>query len=270
MNKLILKLGEYDWCATRLTPRKYYPPKAQPESDQPWEPSRFDPGAICIPGIEGIGIQFERCLVARLAIATPFSDTVRLFAKHRLCKWNDVFNTWDTPILSQSAKNALEEIWGLIEAAFFDLPWGSGNVEIHWNYAISDKSLNALQKRITALNNFWDFKTPEIEIDIIYRGLSQAEIEAAAIESLKELPFCKWEPHSKAALNRLCVNYLRHRQSSYHVLLQSQMPHLRAFGQVNRAIAQAYPWLEEEALRQIGLVRDNHNKAASLQGGLHL
>lgn len=280
MHKLKLVLGEYDWMATRLTPRKYFPPRqskgkenqAEKPRDSPLPADggirRFSPEDIQIPGAQGFGvkvskIQGVRCLVLMVATPNPFHCSVRSVAKGGNAAWNQHWNTWDFPILSQTKGNALKEIWYLIEEAFFEVMWTTGVLELHWHYQISDQNLKALEKRISSLNNFWetgslDHDPPQV--DLVYGGLERLEVEVEALKEFQNLqPLSKWVPTSEESLNRLCVNYLRHRQSSYYLLLKSDRTYLQVFAQINRAIAQAYPWLQNEAERQIALKKGELN-----------
>lgn len=251
--------------ATRLLPYPIHPPsETQGRSDRPLSAdggiSRFDPAQITVPGIEGFGVEIgkirqERTLLVRVAAAAPFSGEVRSLAKRSLAQWNPIFNTWDIPILSQTKGNALKETWNWIEEAFFEVPWYSEILEVHWRYKISEKSLQGLKARIHNLSHFWTngvIDYPSFQVDLVYGGLSRQQIEEGAIAAFKELrPLSPWTPSTEGSINRLCVNYLRHRQSSYHVLLKTSKPYLQIFRDINQSIAAAYPWLSHEATRQI-------------------
>jgi hypothetical protein len=61
---------------------------------------------------------------------------------------------------------------------------------------------------------------------------------------------------------RACVNYLRHQESAYHLMLKMNSnnkggDYQRTFKKINQAIASAYPWLEAECQRQINLKQAN-------------
>lgn len=255
---------EYDWLATRLTPRNLYPPKPKVYTEnKDLTAADLNPKPIAvtvIPGAQGIGVRNgkykgERCLLIHLACATPFTDEIRAFAKKNLAAWNNVFNTWDIPILSQNKINALNEVWEKVEEAYFELPWSV--LELHWHYAIGQNNLEVLSKKIKQLNKFWETGVIDYipaQVNIVYQGFTKQELERQAIASFYEhLPQAKWNPKqaSKEAIDRLCVNYLRHKCSSYHVLLQSELSYLKVFRDINEAIAKYYPWLFQEAKQQI-------------------
>lgn len=251
--------------STRLTPRKYYPPSTvevvasnKPLTSYDLNPKpQFNPE---MPGIEGIGIQTGRwkqelALLVQLAPRNPFADNVRGFVgKHG--SWNSTFNYWEAPILSQHKGDALNEVWRWVEDAFFEIDWSSPTIELHWNYALSEKALRLLKHKVTQLNSFWELGEIdylETSVSLVYTALRREQIEQDALETQRALlPGSQWVPQSKRSKNRLCVNYLRHRQSCYHLLLKQEVPYLKAFRDINQAIAQAYPWLSEECSRQIG------------------
>ena len=63
MHKIVMR-DDRDWLATRLTPRKYYPPKPSREREitpnfytSPWHP-----GMVEIPGVEGLNICLYDCI----------------------------------------------------------------------------------------------------------------------------------------------------------------------------------------------------------------
>lgn len=260
-----LIIGEYDWQSTRLSPRKYYPPSLKKDNilSHPLTNADVNPKpvrTIIIPGVEGIGVSIGKykgvkSLIVSFAHPTPFIDSIRIFAIKHYATWNDIFNVWDIPVLSQNKSNALGEIWDLIEESYFELPWS--NIELHWNYLISEKSLVALSNRIEQLNNFWesgviDYYPPEV--NLVYQGLSKQEVIKNAIAAFYEyLPNAKWKPEeaSTEALDKLCVNYLRHKCSSYHLLLKTELSYSKVFHKINEVIALCYPWLENEAKQQI-------------------
>lgn len=279
--KLKLIYGESDWVATRLTPRPYYPPSSffdknnaltTPLTNADVNPKPFKP--IYISGVEGIGVQIdtiqinkhkgrkslskERCLTVKLALAYPFESLG--FTQRVNAVWNPAFNTWDIPILSQSKGSALSEVWQRIEEAFFEIQWISATLELHWNYSISEKDSSALRNRINRLNNFWE--SGEINYDtsvpdLVYPHFSQIELEEKAAKHFQRLYPAK---NVRPKLKTLCVNYLRHETSAYHLLLRSlpqdkdrQSGYRDAFSKINREIAKYYPYLEEECLRQITL-----------------
>lgn len=257
MHKLLIR-EDADWMATRLTSRKHYPPK--PSVTASYYVLPFHPSIIKTPGVEGFGIKIgkykgEPSLLVSIALQHPFTDVARQFAKRKLAAWNDVVNIWDIPILSQSKKNAIAEVWDVIETAFFELQWSHEVLEIHWNYSISTQNFERLQRRIQQLNEFWDTGSidwREITPDLVYPRIDPEELKYKAFQAFQKLcPHSEWTPQSNSAMQTLCVNYLRHRESAYHVLLRSQQDYLKTFCQINQAIAIAYPWLEKEAKRQI-------------------
>lgn len=268
--------GQSDWLATRLTPNKFYPP--QPKEvviSRPLTAADVNPKPIkeiVIPGAEGISVEVGKfgrgkSLLLRIAIATPFHHSVMRFAKNHLGKWNSIFNTWDIPILSQVKSDALREGWGKIEDAFFELPWYL--IELHWHYSISENDLSVLEKRLKHLNNFWNnaiVNYPVSSISLVYPHLSKDEVVNQAIAAYRKLyPRGKWNPDkaSDTALQGLCVNYLRHECSAYHVLLESEVSYSRAFRDINNAIAIAYPWLKAVAEKQISsrsIALNKHNQ----------
>lgn len=82
--------------------------------------------------------------------------------------------------------------------------------------------------------------------------MSRDEVEKSALECIRGLSCSpQWIPKTESSRNRICVNYLRHRQSAYHLLLKQDLPYLKAFTLVNQAIASSYPWLIAEATLQI-------------------
>lgn len=265
MQQIKLITGEYDWMATRLSSRKFRPPSIKKEimGDKPLTAYDLNPKPYTVTtilGVEGMGVEIgkyrgQRCLLLRLAHATPFVDTLLIYCRQNLAVWNDVFNVWDIPILSQNKSNALREIWGKIEEIYFEIPWT--DIELHWRYSISDQNLSALKGRIYQLNNFWASGVIDyapIEVSLVYQGFTQQQLEKEAIASFhKHLPQAKWSPENaeQEALNRLCVNYLRHKCSAYHVLLKSELSYSRVFRDISLAIASCYPWLKNEAVRQL-------------------
>lgn len=257
MNRLEFK-ADSDWVATRLTSRKQYVPK--PSIGQgSIVPSRWHPGMIQIPGVEGFGVKIgkykgESSLLLQLAIAHPFDDAVRSFCQKRLAAWNDTFNTWDIPVLSQIKRDALIEVWECLEMAFFELPWSSEVVELHWEYQVSDRSFAALQRRVECLNRLWDTPSEDIDISLVYPQISPQELIDKAYQSFKDMyPRSPWMPESEWAIKNLCVNHLRHKESPYHVLLKSdsKQSSTQIFTAINQAIAIHYPWLKDAAMRQI-------------------
>lgn len=262
--EIALITNQPDWLSTRLTPNRHYPSQQKEITlDRPLTAADLNPKPIkeiVIPGAEGIAVEIgkfgrERALIVRIAIATPFHQSVTGFAKNHLGRWNSVFNTWDIPILSQVKSDALREVWGKIEDAFFELPWHL--VELHWHYSISENDLGVLTKRLKHLNNFWNSAVvhyPVSLISLVYPHLSTDEVVAQAIAAYRKLyPRGVWNPDkaSSTALDGLCVNYLRHECSSYHVLLDSEISPLRAFRDINTAVGVAYPWLKDTADKQI-------------------
>lgn len=258
-NKLIFCQDD-DWLATRLTPRKYYPPETfSTDTKASIYPSKWHPSLIKIPGVEGFNVvvgnyKSQRCLLVQLAKTFPFADNTRIFAKRRLANWNDVFNTWDIPILSQLKNFALKEVWNIIETAFFELDWDSLELELHWQYAISERSTQVLKSRVEKLNNFWDTGIVEFydcETNLIITGISKEELE---IEVYRVYKSFQWDANTKdTAMAKLCVDFLRHKKSAYHLLLNTDQAYLQTFKQINQAIASAYPWLKNEAMRQISI-----------------
>lgn len=262
-----LKTGEFDWMATRLTSRKYYPPKqgANFNPDRALTVADLNPKPYqptYIPGTEGMGVQVgkwkqQRALIFALAPTVPFADEVRHFASKR-GSWNNYFNYWEIPILSQHKVDALNEVWLLIVDSYFELQWLNRTIELHWNYQVDERNWAILRHRIKGLNTFWE--TGEIQesrpcsVSHLYEGMSKEEVELAAISSIQELlRNHQWTPKTASSLQRVCVNYLRHKQSSYHLLLKQGVPYLKAFTQINQTIARAYPWLEDECFFQIKL-----------------
>lgn len=257
MNYYKLIAGNFDWMATRLTPRQYFPPASNPQDplvSKPYQPSSWHPGMINIPGVEGIGIEKgmfgkTNALLVRLAVPHPFRNDVMVFAKRRAARWNSIFNTWDIPVLSQR-KNILSEIWDRLEECFFEIPWHNNNIEIHWRLSINESNLLRLSGRIEGLNEYWKLSYPYSKPDLIIEGLSRDSIVDSAIQDLKKRSL-NWVPESEYAINRMAVNYIRHSMSAYHVLLEAQKPYLESFKIINTAIAQAYPWAADEAMDQI-------------------
>lgn len=263
MHKLELR-GDSDWMATRLTPRKYYPPK--PSSEGSLYTSRWHPGLIEIPGVEGFWVSVgkyksERCLLLQLAARHPFRDEVRKLAQKKLATWNATFNTWDIPILSQVAKDALAEVWDLIEVCFFELPWSHEVLELHWQYSTSESNFQVIDRRVDQLNQFWDNGSVDFydfSTSLVFPGLSLAEIEEKSYKAFQELrPNSVWKPESEGSMHNLCVNYLRHRESAYHLLLKTEQDYLKTFRQINREIARVYPWLKDAAEKQIRIKEEN-------------
>lgn len=270
INTILLKTGDFDWLATRQTPRKLFPPTLKKEEDQAkkGDLTAYDLNPkpiheIFVPGAQGIGVRIgkygkERCLMLHLALPSPFNNNVLSFAEHSLCKWNSIFNTWDMPILSQIKKDALNEIWAKVEDAFFEIPWYYSVIELHWEYAISERDIAVLKKRIDSLNNLWDKTVPIIQYPLLKKslvvpGLSEKDLLENAINYYRQAyPQSSWNPElaSLPARHKLCVNWLRHRYSAYHILLESNKPYLAVFTEINDAIAEVYPQFKEETNRQ--------------------
>lgn len=277
MNSIVLKIGEFDWLSTRLTPKKLFPPTLERKEVEKGKLTAYDVNPkpvkeVFVSGIHGIGVRIgkygrERCLVLHLAFPAPFNENVLTFAKYSLCKWNHIFNTWDMPILSQIKKDALNEVWAKIEDAFFEVQWYSSVIELHWEYAISDHDLAVLRKRIEGLNNLWDKTVPIIQyplsdVSLVVPGLSDEELLENAINYYHQAyPQSSWKPKtaSLSAQQKLCVNWLRHRHSAYHILLESEMPYLEVFTKTNNAIANCYPRFSEEVARQNRQKEREHN-----------
>ncbi len=259
MNELVVRMDS-DWLAARLTSRKIYPPKLATDGEIKLYTGRWHPGMIDIPGPEGFEVSVsrykgKRCLLVSIACKNPFVQGVLRFARKQLAEWDDAFNVWKIPVLSQVKTAALAEAWEVVESAFFEIPWQHEILEMHWRYALSEQNFEVLQNRIQILNCFWE--SGEISFDepepcLVFPGISRVDLEQKAIDSFHQLyPDAKWEPESEQALLSLCVNYLRHKESAYHILLKSEQAYGKTFRQINLAIATAYPWLEAVAKRQI-------------------
>lgn len=277
MQQIKLCIGEYDWMATRLTPRKYYPPKPKIEDPRTADEiiNSRPSNPIFIPGVEGMGVAATRwkgwgewVLTLQLACTLPFNSEVMKLVKKK-GRWNDVFNYWEIPMLSRHEKEAMPEIWQWIVDAFLEIPWSHHTIELHWNYNVGDRNYRILKRKIEYINNFWEtgeIDYPDIHLSLVCRSISKEALEKVAISHMRYLVntlggrITSWVPHSQSTLNRAAINYLRHRKSSYHLLLErlpqedekaKETAYLKVFLQINSAIAFEYPWLKQECDRQI-------------------
>lgn len=245
-----------DWLATRLHPERRYLPPKPPDPDRPYNPdSRWHPGMILIAGAQGIEVSVgkyksQSSLLVKLALDRPFTDDARRLAKAKLARWNEVFNVWEFPILSQLKRDALEEVWALIEEIYLTI-YIHTRLEFHWHYDDSPQIINALKVRIDRLNRLWTdgfADTWDYQVSLVYPALTKAELEAQAIAYLSAHGVTQIKVED---FSNVCVNWLRHTQSAYHILLKTDQDATRSFRQINRAIATAYPWLAETANLQI-------------------
>jgi hypothetical protein len=260
-----------DWMVRRLTPRRLYPPK--PKKQVSVIPS-IRPKLIEVPDIEAIGVQVGKyqshpCLLLQLAFQFPFKEECLAIAKKGNAQWNDTFNLWEIPLLSQDKKSAIYEAWDWLERLFFEHSWNFWDIPVYWNYGVSDNVLTKIQEQIGKLNNFWitgAIEYREVEPSLVYRGLTAEELALKTAKAIKAMypgkTVFKWDIVSE----RSCVNYLRHKESAYHLLLLAQglrvdgttrtperCSYQKIFKKVNEAIADAYPWLADECRRQIQL-----------------
>ena len=284
--KFRLEANNFDWMARRLTPRRFYPPKRgiyQHIGDRPLTNADVNPKPVKlieIPDIEAIGVQVGKykgnlCLLLQLGLSYPFREDRLVLARKSKAQWNDTFNLWEIPIFSQHKKVALQEAWGWLEQIFFELNWNFAVVPIYWNYSVPDSVISGLRKKLDQLNSFWE--TGEVAYQhfsqpaLVYSSYSRAELEDKALDSFYSLypPGTQFE--KEIILKQTCVNYLRHKESAYHLLLaakeskRSYSEYLAVFRKINKAIALAYPWLSQECERQNSL--KTHDEQVWQQAG---
>lgn len=254
-----------DWAMSRMTPRKHYPPRQTFEDGEsaynPHDAARWHPGMIYIPGIQGVGISRTRfwgghnqgvdAVIFRLGHPNPFYDDLRIIAKQRNAKWNPILNTWDIPVKSQSVRAILQEIIILLEIAYFELIWDVP-IELCWDFRhVNGKEWQWVQQRVKRINRCWGSDDIEDCPELVYPHLSQREIEDKAIEYLFTKLGHRFIPSTEKGINRVCVNYLRHQHSAYDAMLKTipgdrySEGHIALKREINRAVAQAYPWLAD-------------------------
>lgn len=274
-----LVTGSYDWAARRLTPRKLYPPRfsaemgnrSQPLTNADVNPKRFS--LISVPDTEAIGIttgkyKGDHVPLVQLGLAYPFREDCLSFAQKAKAQWNDTFNLWEIPILSQSKEFAIREIWGRITDLFVEFKWSDRVIFIHWSYPVPEYVIDKLKIRIKKLNCFWEGPPKLLQEDLfspvspelVYRELSFEEIKRRAIAYCKTQKFAT-DTDNVSNWETLSVNYLRHQESAYHVLLNmasnNEQSYLQVFKKINEQIGKDYPFLAEECQRQIAVRSKN-------------
>jgi hypothetical protein len=235
-----------DWLATRLSDRKFYPPKKNYVS-QKAVPGR--PQLITIEGIEGVEVCFGqikgvRCLMLRLALYTPFIEDVLDWVFPRKAVWNSIFNVWELPIISKTETDALKEIWNYLEEILFADIFYDFRLKIYWRWRVSDSNFKILQHRINRLKSkiFPDVAGMPHKHSCVVPGL---DLESLLLKKPKSWNSEQWQ-----------VNDIRHNYSSYLALLTqieryNLFEYKQVFVKVNNAIAYHYPELAVECDRQI-------------------
>lgn len=259
-----------DWEARRLTPRRYYPPK--PKTDKT-EPNTVDPNftgqiapprpPIYINAPQGIIFGYgsnrngRRALMVQFGMVNPFLDETLRFMRRCQGQWNPTFNLWQVPIISQTVRTAMKESWVLAQDALLEPQWG-WHIEmlVRWPQ-LTDNELRALDQFVTVTNNFWALGIGNLEIatDLAPVAIFSKD-ELAQRVSEHMLTHAKGENKQRRTTARHWVNYLRHQHTAYEARLRL-IPYaaqedyaLQVFQQCNNAIAEAYPYLSKEVLKQ--------------------
>lgn len=285
MPKLILR-HDPAWRVTRATPRQFLPPRQWKELQIVSAKQRLSnddvipkpPRIIQIPGVEGIGVALTplhdnhnyttyQNLAVIIAPPAPFVPEVLAIAQRGNAIWNPRFNTWDIPIQAQNLRDQMREIWGWIDELYFEVPWTASALELNWLQPANIK-IQYLEKQVAMLNQELEWVPTALPAPtgLVQEGMDRETIIDQAIAAYRrEFPQSQWQPGrscNEQILKRLCVNFLRHQCSAYHVLLAAnQANYLSIFQRINQAIGLAYPWLREECDRQIQIKRRNDVRA---------
>lgn len=254
----------------RATTRNYWPPKPSPEADDR-DPIHIGQPApvIQIPGPEMLMVGWlwnrtgRRFLGVQLGFRCPFLDDNLSFARRHNAQWEPKFNFWQVPLKSMQVGSAIREAMLLAQDALLECRWDYG-VEFQLRWAgLMGREQRGWEKFIAHVNQFWvtgeapalDERKPVI---CLQTPMAQLETEVLAhLRRLQKRPV-KWL--SEAHRVKCLVSYIRHNYTSYERLLmikpegselQVGQYKLKVFEDCNRAIAQVYPELEVEALRQI-------------------
>lgn len=272
-----LKFDDASVLQSRMTSRRLFPPRQKKEPVQESKPllvsdlnPKPPPKPIVVPGVQGIIVHravlhnnqtyTSEYNVPAVAIAPdiPFSDNCRRFARYCKAHWNQVFNVWEIPIRADSQYSLLVQIWGWVEEAYYEVDWCDYQINLIWNLGLNEKNRKILANKVVKLNHQGQPDLVKVHPVGVIPHIPEAELMRVACQSFKDINrWSIWQPKPDSNLESikyLCVNYLRHLVTTgYDRELQSignkQASYLDLFEQVNRAIAQAYPWLADQGKR---------------------